>query len=139
MSEYENGHRPAVAELASKADRLWFKAHPDRSHRLRQALAGERPGVTAEHLVVVRQSFRGLRLRWPFLYGMPLPPGDAPEWVARDFFERLVRERGLDVRGFEQAIGASSVVMEALRRAADDRQEDDRLPYPCAERSSADA
>jgi hypothetical protein len=120
MSDFEDDYRPAVAELASEADRLWFRARPDRSHRLRQALVGENPGVTAEHLVVVRQSFRGLRFRWAFLCEKPLPPGDAPEWMARAFFERLVRERGLNVRDFERAIGASPVVMEALGRAADD-------------------
>jgi len=124
MSEFDDDYRPAVAELASEADRLWFKAHPNRSHRLRQALVGEGPGVTAEHLVVVRQSFRGLRFRWPFRCRMPLPPGDAPESTARDFFEGLVRERDLNIRGFEQAIGASPVVMEALRHAADDEDTD---------------
>jgi hypothetical protein len=48
MSHFEDDYRPAAAELASEADKLWFKPHPSRRHRLRQALAGERP-VTAEH------------------------------------------------------------------------------------------
>src|SRR4051794_27102288 len=119
MFHFEDDYRPAAAELASEADKLWFKPHPSRRPRLRQALAGERPGVTAEHWVVLRQSFRGLRLRWTFLSETPLPPGDAPEWMARGLFEAIARERGFLTNVFEEVIGASPVVMESLRRAAD--------------------
>ena len=95
MSAFESNYRPATAELASEADRLWFKAHPDRSHRLRPALVGECPGVTAEHLIVVCQVVPGLRFRRPLRCWTPLPPGEAPEWFARGIFERCARENGL--------------------------------------------
>jgi hypothetical protein len=74
-------------DLTSAADTRWFKAHPDRKYRIRQALAGELPGVTADHMVAVRQDFPGVRFRAAFRCSSPLPPGDAPEWYARQCWE----------------------------------------------------
>src|SRR5262249_39206723 len=52
---------------ASEGDRLWFKRHRNRAHRLRPAIAGELPGATFPpgpvRLAVVRQITPGTRLR----------------------------------------------------------------------------
>jgi hypothetical protein len=81
--------RKVVAE-ASEADRRWFLAHPERTHRIRRALRGETktdPGLTP--LVVVRQQRPGFRIRIAF--GVRhVPEGEAPEEAARMLFERFV-------------------------------------------------
>lgn len=126
----EDHYSPETHELASKADRLWFKAHPERRHRLRQALAGELPGVTAERQVIVRQILPLLRVRCVLPQDVPLPVGDAPESVARALFERFDRNSGLHLRGLEAMLRAHPVVQEQLARLSNDRDADYPLPHP---------
>jgi hypothetical protein len=135
MFESEDDYLPSVAQLASEADRLWFSAHPDRSHRLRQALVGELPGITPKHRVVIRQVNRLLRLRWPLLYDEPLPMGDAPEWVARDMFERVAGEQMVKVRAFEELVNAQPAIKKELARFAEKWDADHPLlPHPDPDR-----
>lgn len=94
MTEILHNHNSAASQLASAADKLWFDSHPDRHHRLRQALADELPRVTSDHVVVIRQIVRGLRVRWPFKPWAPLPLGEAPEWMACELFEKFAKYRG---------------------------------------------
>jgi hypothetical protein len=89
-------------EFAAELDKEWFKVNPHRSHRIRCAVADELPGVVSGDYVVVRQLWRGLRLRWPFVADKPLPTGEAPEHVAEAVFNRFYngeRSFGLRVGG----------------------------------------
>ncbi len=62
---------PAAADEASERDRMFFERHPDRTHRLRPARAGELPGldvpVRGWSFVLVKQVARGFRVRVPFV------------------------------------------------------------------------
>ena len=80
---------PDAAVLASDLDRRWFRANPDRHHRIRHAIAGELPDARASDCVVIRQ-VRGCRVRLAFHYDIPLPAGEAPEYIAAGMFERVV-------------------------------------------------
>ena len=66
---------PNVAD-ASAADAAWFAAHPQRSHRIRPAMARELPGLdddVADVWICIRQAAPGLRFRSVFTdYGTPL-------------------------------------------------------------------
>jgi hypothetical protein len=134
----DGDYRADIAELAKEADRLWFNAHPERRHRLRQALAGELPGVTADKLMVVRQCFRGLRLRWPFMYPGSLPPGEAPEWFAKKVFETIAHERG-NIGMFEAEISAIPGILETLASGADKKRADRSFPPDSETGVTADA
>jgi hypothetical protein len=48
-----------TADLAQILDKEWFRSHPHRSHRLRRAIPGELPGVSAESHIIVRQAAPG--------------------------------------------------------------------------------
>jgi hypothetical protein len=78
-------------ELASDLDKEWFKANPNRSHRIRPAITDELPDDTSTHVAVVRQIFPGLRIRLLYVPHTPLPPGEGPEWIARALFNRFTR------------------------------------------------
>lgn len=103
-----NGPGACSAEiLARQLDRDWFKANPDRRHRIRRAIAGELSGVTDAEHVVVRQDFPGTRVRWPFLALRPSPVGEASEEFSERIFEQLV-EQGLPP-------GAARIAPHSLR------------------------
>jgi hypothetical protein len=91
-------------ELAADLDKEWFKANPDRSHRIRWAIADELPGATSTHVAVVRQILPGFRIRLLFVPTKPLPPGEGPECIAQALFNRITRppetfSRGLQMDG----------------------------------------
>jgi hypothetical protein len=81
-----------AATAAAKLDKAWFESHPNRSHRIRLAVAGEVPGMTArEPYAVVRQVAPGLRYRRFFDTTVPLPEDEAPEHIAHAIYD-LVEE-----------------------------------------------
>jgi hypothetical protein len=82
---------PKPAEVWSADDRDWFAAHPDRSHRLREAFPGEFSAdfANCSH-VVVEQMEPGARMRVPMSPEL-LEAGDPPEEAIWAIFE-LVRE-----------------------------------------------
>jgi hypothetical protein len=73
-------------DQASEEDRVWFEAHPTRSHRVRPFIPGETPEadpIPPTH-VAVRQVKPGIRVRLPlWLEGEPGPG----EFAARRLFE----------------------------------------------------
>ncbi len=84
-------HVIAACEAASAADRAWFKANPDRSHRIRRAFFGETP----QHpdllgFVVVRQVALGVRVRALYLRQPPSPPHEATEDEAASLFRKIM-------------------------------------------------
>lgn len=90
----------AAASEAAEADRRWFLAHPERSHRIRRALPGETKrerGMTA--LVVIRQEKSGFRVRIAFSV-KDVPAGEAPEEAARMMFDRFVAYDPATRRGY---------------------------------------
>ena len=134
---YDN-YRPEIAKLAKQADRLWFKSHPERRHRLRQVMPGEYPG--AMKLVAVCQIFPGLRIRGPFTFAGSLPPGEAPEWVAKEVFETIARDPGGEKLGNVEAIlAAIPGLKEELARAAEAKVADHSFPAHSQTDSAADA
>lgn len=61
----------AAVEAASEADRLWFKRHPDRAHRLRRVYPGELTHVVGERgtsaiMICVKQVAVGCRVKVGF-------------------------------------------------------------------------
>jgi hypothetical protein len=80
---------------AAKLDKAWFESHPNRSHRIRHAVAGEAPGTTTtEPYVAVRQVVPGFRLRRFFAMAVPLPEDEAPEHIAHAFYDVLEEHPG---------------------------------------------
>jgi len=80
---------------AAKLDKAWFESHPNRSHRIRRAVAGEVPATTAtEPYVAVRQVAPGFRLRRFFAMAVPLPEDEAPEHIAHAFYDVLEEHPG---------------------------------------------
>jgi hypothetical protein len=80
---------------ATKMDKAWFKSHPNRSHRIRRAVAGEVPGTTAtESYVAVRQVVPGFRYRRFFDTTVPLPEDEAPEHIAHAIYDLVDKHRG---------------------------------------------
>jgi hypothetical protein len=77
-------------DLAQMLDREWFRSHPYRSHRLRRAILGEVPGVTAQSYVVVRQVMPGIRMRCYFKTIGPLPSDEAPEHIAHAMYDLIM-------------------------------------------------
>jgi hypothetical protein len=72
-------------------DRDWFAAHPDRSHRLREAYPGEWPAEAGNMLhAVVKQMQRGERLRLPITMTAGLLEGPRGNWTADDLPEEAV-------------------------------------------------
>lgn len=80
-----------AAEPWAVADRDWFAANPDRSHRLRGSYPGEWPGGRHAH-TVVKQPQPGFRLLHPITL-MPelLALGEPPEEAVWAIFD-LVSE-----------------------------------------------
>jgi hypothetical protein len=73
----------------SKADREWFAAHPDRSHRLRRPFPGEMATLARDgrderpdDMIIVRQVAVGQRLRFACFGDAPL---DDEEYLATAF------------------------------------------------------
>jgi hypothetical protein len=84
------GRVETPADLAKTLDREWFRSHPLRSHRLRPAIPGEVPSVSAESYIVVRQVAPGVRMRGSFTPTGPLPEGEAPEHIAHAMFDLIM-------------------------------------------------
>lgn len=82
---------PKARYFAKTLDTDWFRAHPRRSHRIRQAIAGETPNVSSSTYIIVRQVKPGYHERVNFEALVPIPEGDAPEHLAHAFFD-LLRE-----------------------------------------------
>lgn len=96
-------HDPEVADRAAEADRLWFAAHPGRSHRIRPPLPGEAPVPRRGVLyVLVHQLFPGCRMRVPFPAASALPDGECPEDAAAELFAAMVQHHA----GVRQAFAA---------------------------------
>jgi len=86
-------------ERITAGDREWFKAHPDRSFRLRFSSAGEvweaqqfngplPPGT--ECLVTAVRRLPGMRVRFHTpMRGLRVKPEDASEQASREFFLSL--------------------------------------------------
>jgi hypothetical protein len=81
-------------DLALELDREWFRSHAYRSHRLRRAIPGEIPGVSAESYIVVRQVAPGVRMRCSFEPTTSLPSGEAPEHIAHALFDLMMEFPG---------------------------------------------
>ena len=80
---------------AAKLDKSWFESHPNRSHRIRHAVAGEAPRTAStEPYVAVRQVVPGFRLRRFFAMAVPLPEDEAPEHIAHAFYDVLEEHPG---------------------------------------------
>jgi hypothetical protein len=77
LSPYE----ARVAERTRAADAAWFEVRPRRSHRMRPAVPGELPGLTADMArdawLVIRQIVPGLRVKQ--IFNPPGPPPDIEE------------------------------------------------------------
>jgi len=86
---------------ALRLDRDWFRAHPNRSHRIRRAIRHEFPLVTADEYIVVRQHCPGCRERRTFSTTAPLPGGDAPEQIAHAIFDLVEEYNGRAVPDHE--------------------------------------
>ena len=104
-----------ATDAASEADREWFKAHADRTHRLRPARAYEMPGLTAKQAkglwIVVRQIQPGFRVRMDFRpTAIPLDN----EAIAHAIFDLLVEQGG-------QAIPIETVATRAIALATGGR------------------
>src|SRR5215469_6048033 len=61
-------NRAKRAVKASEVDAAWFAANPQRTHRLRPAIADEAPGITVEAVIggtwlAIRQVAPGLRIK----------------------------------------------------------------------------
>jgi hypothetical protein len=84
-------------QAASKDDAAWFKAHPHRSHRLRQphdvelreAIAPTIAPASAIPYVVVRQVQPGCRLRLPIWSDIEMPDIEA---IGHALFDLSVRQ-----------------------------------------------
>jgi hypothetical protein len=83
-------------QAASKDDAAWFKAHPHRSHRLRQphdvelreAIAPAIAPASAIPYVVIRQVRPGHRLRLPIWSDIEVPETEA---IGHALFDLLVK------------------------------------------------
>lgn len=67
----------AVEQSASKGDHRWFEAHPERSHRIRERIAGELGELlpTCKHVVVVKiRPGKHARQLVQVAEGRPRPP-----------------------------------------------------------------
>ena len=74
---------------AQSLDGEWFRSHPHRLHRIRNAIVGEFPNVTPNTYVVVRQVKPGYHERVPVDALEPVPDGEAPEYVAHALFDHI--------------------------------------------------
>src|SRR3954451_1546662 len=77
-------------EGGSDRDRQFFESHPSRNYRVRAALEGEFPELTAPGgawlMIAVRQLAPGVRARIPFVTNQYAPTGEAE---ARDLYSAL--------------------------------------------------
>ena len=107
--------RVSVRNSAWKADdAAWFRAHPDRAHRLRPLVEGERDsfpnGLRAvatpghELQVVVRQVEPGRRIRVPFARNLETPIPDA-EPIIHALFDAVSKRRAAPVISVEEVAG----------------------------------
>lgn len=71
---------------ASRDDAAWFMAHPNRTHRVREAFVDELPGPVTKMIarVVVRQVAPGRRVRRWVVGDAPIPDQDAVLGVVFD-------------------------------------------------------
>jgi hypothetical protein len=105
-----------VLSAASESDRAWFEEHPQRSHRVRQALPGEWPHVMRlphdyRLITVVQQMRPGLRLRAAFGIHRELNDDGSEQFAAALF--ALATEGG----EYGEGVSADRLEQELHRQA----------------------